>query len=75
MANVDPRMSVLEWFSEVIMAFAFTLWLDRLLSSTSGGVPLPQLTVRKPMEIAVERLPDYFWRDLGFQQPRRPGGE
>jgi len=30
---------------------------------------------RKPMEIEVDRLPDYFWRDLGFQQPRRPGGE
>jgi len=27
------------------------------------------------MEIEVERLPDYFWRDLGFQQPRRPDGE
>ena len=57
------------------MAHALTLWFGRLLSSTSGGVPLPQPTDRKPMEIEVERLPDYFWRDLGFQQPRRPDGE
>ena len=37
----------------------------------------PQRAVvdRKPMEIEVERLPDYLWRDLGFQQPRRPDGE
>lgn len=25
-----------------------------------------------PMKIAVERLPDYLWRDLGFRQVRRP---
>ena len=57
------------------MAHAFTFWLDRLLSSTAGAVPLPPFTRRKPMEIEVERLPDYLWRDLGFQQPRRPDGE
>jgi hypothetical protein len=57
------------------MTFAFTLWLDRLVSSTGGGVPFPLRTDRKPTEIEVERLPDYLWRDLGFRQPRRPGGE
>ena len=57
------------------MALASTLWLNRLLSRTSDAVPPPAPAARKPMEIEVERLPDYFWRDLGFQQPRRPGGE
>jgi hypothetical protein len=58
------------------MAFAITFWLERLLSSTTGAVSLPPHSVRrKPMEIKVERLPDYFWRDLGFQQPRRQDGE
>jgi hypothetical protein len=75
MADVDPRMSGLECFAEVIMAFAFTVWLGRLFSSTSGGVPFPPSSQRRPMEIEVERLPDYLWRDLGFQQPRRPDGE
>ena len=76
MANVDPRMMDLDCFAEVIMAFAFTFWLGRLWSSTSGGVPFPPPSAqRKPMEIEVDRLPDYFWRDLGFRQPRRPDGE
>jgi hypothetical protein len=57
------------------MDFALTLWLRRLLPATSDNVPLSQLTQRKPMEIEVERLPDYLWRDLGFPQPRRSGGE
>ncbi len=57
------------------MAFAIILWLERLLSSATDAVPLPPSTDRKPMTIEVERLPDYLWRDLGFQQPRRPDGK
>jgi len=57
-----------------LTARAWPQWLDRVLLGTSGTVPMPYLD-RKPMEIEVDRLPDYFWRDLGFQQPRRPGGE
>jgi hypothetical protein len=57
------------------MALASTLWLNQLLSSTMGANPLPASSYRKPMAIEVERLPDYLWRDLGFQQPRRPDGE
>lgn len=75
MPNVDATMSDLEWFAEVIMAFAFALWLGRLFSSTTGGVQFPQPNQRKPLEIEVERLPDYLWRDLGFPQPRRRQGE
>ena len=55
------------------MALALSLWLNRLLSSSSHAFPRPPSTDRKPMEIEVERLPDYLWRDLGFQQPRRAG--
>lgn len=57
------------------MAFAIRLWLERLFSSTTGAISLPQSVDRKPIQIEVERLPDYVWRDLGFQQPRRPDGE
>jgi hypothetical protein len=57
------------------MAIAFTLWLNRLRSNTSGSASFPQATQRKPTTIEVERLPDYLWRDLGFPQPRRPDGE
>lgn len=55
------------------MAFAITLWLERLLSGTTAAPPPPRSVDRKPMEIEVERLPDYLWRDLGFQQPLQPG--
>lgn len=57
------------------MAFAIELWLERLLSNSIGAVSPPRSDGRKPMEIEVERLPDYLWRELGFQQPRRPNGE
>jgi hypothetical protein len=57
------------------MAHALAFWLNRLLSNDSGAVPLPAPTYRKPMEIEVERLPDYLWRELGFQQLKRADGE
>ena len=57
------------------MATTLVLWLNRLLFSASGAIPLPASADRKPMEIEVDRLPDYLWRDLGFHQPRRPGSE
>ena len=56
------------------MAHAFTLWIGRLFSSTAGAVPLPPSADRNPMQIEVERLPDYLWRELGFQQPGRLDG-
>ena len=46
------------------MAFAITLWLERLLSSTTGAVPLPVFPDRKPTEIEVERLP---WEKTRFE--------
>jgi hypothetical protein len=33
---------------------------------------LPPRSAKEPVQIEVERLPDYLWRDLGFQQLRRP---
>ena len=56
------------------MAHTLTLWLDRFLSGAASSAPT-RLADHKPMEIEIERLPDYFWRDLGFQQPRRSDGE
>ena len=57
------------------MAFTLTFWLNRLHFTAVGAVPIPPPSDRTPMEIQVERLPDYLWRDLGFLQPRRPEGE
>ncbi len=57
------------------MAFTLTLWLNRLYSTATGAVPAPEPSDREPLEIEVDRLPDYLWRDLGFPQPRRPEGE
>lgn len=56
------------------MAHALTLWLDRFLSGTANPAPARPVD-HKSMEMEVERLPDYLWRDLGFQQPRRSEGE
>ena len=55
------------------MTITVTLWLNRLLSSSSGAERPPVSTDRKSLEIEVERLPDYLWRDLGFQLPGRRG--
>jgi len=51
-------------------------WIERLLT----GTMLPADPLRngqaqhrpRPLKIAVERLPDYLWRELGFQPTRRP---
>lgn len=53
------------------MTHAFALRLDQLfrMSRVTG---LPARRPEKPLQIEVERLPDYRWRDLGFQQPKRP---
>ena len=56
------------------MVLASTIWLNLLLSRDFDSAR-PAAAERKPMEIEVDRLPDYVWRDLGFQQPRRPDGE
>ena len=49
------------------MTITVTLWLNRLLSSSSGAVRLPVSIDRKPMEIEVERLPDFGReRELAF---------
>jgi hypothetical protein len=54
------------------MAHTLTLWLDRFLS---GAASSPQRTVdHKPVEIEVERLPDYFWRDLASSSRGSPAG-
>lgn len=57
------------------MTHALTLWLERLLALKPDTASPPPSPGRKPLEIEVERLPDYLWRDLGFQARRRPEGE
>ncbi|HKP26382.1 MAG TPA: hypothetical protein VJV39_21115 [Dongiaceae bacterium] len=52
------------------MTLTLTLWLGRLRSSSPGKGPLSPSTDRKPLEIEVERLPDYLWRNLGFPAPQ-----
>jgi hypothetical protein len=54
------------------MTYALTLWLDRLFFTS---LDIDPSTGRKPLEIEVERLPDYRWRDLGFQPRRRSDAE
>jgi hypothetical protein len=56
------------------MSLTVALWLHRLVSSRAA-VALTRPVDRKPMEIEIERLPDYFWRALGFPPVRRPGAE
>lgn len=53
------------------MAYALTHWLSGFLSSAARSASLPEPSDRKPMDIDVETLPDYRWRQLGFQQPKR----
>lgn len=56
------------------MTLAIVNWAERLLAA--GTPPLESSRKghdrRRPMTITVERLPDYLWRELGFQQPRHP---
>ncbi|HEY1382858.1 MAG TPA: hypothetical protein VGF43_04545 [Dongiaceae bacterium] len=56
------------------MTHALVHWLWRLFSTATHPAPDVRQTERPPMKIAVERLPDYLWRELGFTQ-RRPSSE
>ena len=52
------------------MTHAIASWLWRIgLTAARPGPERPQ-TEQPPIKIAVERLPDYLWRELGFSQPR-----
>jgi hypothetical protein len=52
------------------MTHTLAHWLWRIVS-TRPAPDLPRAE-QPPMKIAVERLPDYLWRELGFRQVRRP---
>ena len=75
MMSVDAIMGELRSVPEEIMTTASTIWLNRLLARVAEAAVRAMPTDRKPMEIEVQRLPDYVWRDLGFPPARRPGGE
>lgn len=46
-------------------------WLGRFFSARTRLVAQDQRGEEPPMKITVERLPDYYWRDLGFPLPAR----
>lgn len=53
------------------MSHTFTLWLGRFFSGAARSIRISEPSDPKPVLIEVEALPDYLWRELGFQQPRR----
>ncbi|HET6159517.1 MAG TPA: hypothetical protein VFE34_14320 [Dongiaceae bacterium] len=55
------------------MTFALTNWFSRLLSVSTRFAPDAPDEDQPPMKIEVEHLPDYLWRELGFQPTSRPG--
>jgi hypothetical protein len=54
------------------MTHALTNWLWRIVSTATHPAQDPPKPGQPPMKIEIERLPDYLWRELGFQQSRRP---
>jgi hypothetical protein len=57
------------------MTLTFASRLGRSRSTTARPAPDSRSEGEAPMKIEVESLPDYLWRELGFQQPRRPDAE
>ena len=54
------------------MTLTFASRLGRSPSTTARPAPDSRQEGQAPMKIEVESLPDYLWRELGFQQARRP---
>ncbi len=70
--NVDPILMDLGYVrSEDDMTLSSTGWLWRFFGTGAQLVAPAQQDRKPPMKIAVERLPDYYWRDLGFPPPMR----
>jgi hypothetical protein len=46
-------------------------WIWQLIGSERRSAARPERRTPPLMKIAVERLPDYRWRELGFVQARR----
>jgi hypothetical protein len=57
------------------MTLTFASWLGRFLSTTARPAPDSRPEGQAPMKIEVKSLPDYLWRELGFQQVRRPDAD
>jgi hypothetical protein len=51
------------------MTLLSTAWLGRLFPEGTRLMVRGQRDEKPPMKIEVERLPDYYWRDLGFPLP------
>ena len=46
-------------------------WLWRCFGAGAQLVVPDRRDQKPPMKIEVERLPEYYWRDLGFPLPMR----
>jgi hypothetical protein len=55
----------------MIMALLSASWLGRFFVAGVRAPDWMERGAKPPMKIAVERLPDYCWRDLGFALPTR----
>jgi len=56
------------------MTHALAHWLWRIVATAAHPIQKRPQAQRPAMKIAVERQPDYLWRELGFAQ-RRPSNE
>jgi len=54
------------------MTHTLTNWLWRVVSGAAHSSRVRPSAERPTMTIEVKRLPDYLWRDVGFQGARRP---
>jgi hypothetical protein len=53
------------------MTLLSTAWFGRFLGAGTHLVASNRRDEKPPMKIEVERLPDYYWRELGFRLPTR----
>lgn len=53
------------------MTLLSAAWFGRFFAEGTSLIARGQRDEKPPMKIEVERLPDYYWRDLGFRLPTR----
>lgn len=54
------------------MTLVLRAWLARFLPAVAPVAGPTLADPAPPLNIEIERLPDYLWRDLGFPMPARP---
>lgn len=53
------------------MTLLSAAWFGRFFPEGTALIARGQRDEKLPMKIEVERLPDYYWGDLGFPRPMR----